>query len=279
MSSSNLSHVSNAVFNQPWLVTEGMLDIIAGVIESELAGVPRAAVNKRPVQKAETVDGVDIIPVIGVISPRLSMLDEISGGVSCEAIANQFDSAISNEESNAVLFIFDSPGGNAKGVFELADKIANARNNSTKPVLAHIEGTCASAAYLLASQCDEISATCGSELGSIGAYAKFVSRDRQMKNDGVESTVIRSDPMKGIGEDHLTGEQMRFLQDRINAIGAMFKSYVARNRPQAKLSEIGAKMFSAAKADGVEMPNAVEVGLCDKVCTREDILAAYGQKK
>ena len=66
MSSSNLSHVSNAVFNQPWLVTEGMLDIIAGVIESELAGVPRAAVNKRPVQKAETVDGVDIIPVIGV---------------------------------------------------------------------------------------------------------------------------------------------------------------------------------------------------------------------
>ena len=45
------------------------------------------------------------------------------------------------------------------------------------------------------------------------------------------------------------------------------------------LSEIGAKMFSAAKADGVEMPNAVEVGLCDKVCTREDILAAYGQKK
>ena len=265
----------SSVFNQPWLINEQMFDVIEAVIASELAGQTRPVPQRRASMEPRPVNNVDIIPVIGVISPRINLLDEISGGTSMEKVQEQFDAALANPDTVAVLFLFDSPGGNAKGVFEMADRIWHARQSQSKLILGHVEGQADSAAYLLASQCDELTATSGSTIGSIGAFAKFVSRDRQDKNAGIESVVIRSDPMKGIGADVLTNEQRAYLQQRINDMGRLFQSYVMRARPGAKLADAGAKQFMATVPDGAELPSAMDLGLLDRVATLGEVLYRF----
>lgn len=275
---STLSHVTAAVLLEPWLIHEPWLDIIAGILDSHLAGNPAPKVERKKSDAPWTQAGIDFIPVYGPIAPKMGLLENLSGGCSIADLRESFSAALQNDDSHAICFLFDSPGGNSKGGFEFADEIALQKRMTSKPVLAHVEGDCCSLAYLLASQCDELTMTVGSQAGSIGAFSKLVTRDRQMKNEGVESIVVRSSPLKGIGADAVTGEQMAHLQARIDAMNTMFRSYVSRARPNVDFSTRDmAGVFPAVSANEA-LPSAVALGLVDRVATRDAIISSHGKK-
>ena len=274
----NLSHVTAAVMQEPWLIQPAWLDVIAGILDSHLAGMPAPKVEKRKSDMPYVQAGVEFIPVVGPIAPKMGMMENLSGGCSVSDLRDSLNLALQNEDSRAICFLFDSPGGNSKGGFEFSDEIAIARAHTAKPILAHIEGDCCSLAYLFASQCDAITMTVGSQAGSIGAYSKYTDRSRMEQNAGVQSTVVRSSPLKGIGADSVTSAQLSHLQARIDAMNTMFQSYVTRSRPGVDFSARDMAGVFPAMSSVDSLPSAISVGLVDSIGTRENIIAAYGKK-
>lgn len=273
-----LSHVTAAVMQEPWLIQPAWLDVIAGILDSHLAGMPAPKVEKKKSDAPWLQAGIDFIPVCGPIAPKMGLLENISGGTSVSDLREALNTALQNEDSSAICFLFDSPGGNSKGGFEFADEIAIARQHTAKPILAHVEGDCCSLAYLFASQCDEITMTVGSQAGSIGAYSKFTDRSRMEQNAGVQSTVIRSSPLKGIGADAVTSQQLSHIQARIDAMNTMFQSYVSRSRPGVDFSARDMAGVFPAMSSQEALPSALAVGLVDRIGTREEIIRQHGRK-
>jgi hypothetical protein len=76
---------------------------------------------------------VALINVQGTISPRLSLMDEISGGCSAEDVGKAFDAAIADETVGTIVLNFDSPGGSVFGIQELGTRFtpAAARSGSS----------------------------------------------------------------------------------------------------------------------------------------------------
>jgi len=262
-----LIHVRRAIYGTPWLLKDAdTLDAYAEIFERAQDGLAAQQFERRELadDEPEIIDGVAVIPVVGPIARRMNLFSQISGGTSVEQLDRQFSLAMASD-APTVLFRFDSPGGTVNGIFELAEKIADARDNSDKFIIALAEGQCCSAAYLLASQSNEIVATVGSEVGSIGVYAKISNADRAMKNQGVDSVVVRSGELKGIGADNITPNQMAALQGRVNELFEMFKEVVQAGRA-------GVNIEDAASGLSFLPARALELGLIDKVATFEEVL-------
>lgn len=86
------------------------------------------------------------------------------GGSDYEEILDDLKAANSDNIVKGIFLSIDSPGGHACG----NDKVAKAISHAKKPVFAHSDGMCCSAAYAIASGASYISATADATIGSIG---------------------------------------------------------------------------------------------------------------
>ena len=96
--SNQLSHVTSAIMREPWLIEPVWLDIIAGILDSHLAGKEIPKVEKKKADGAYTQSGVDFIPVNGPIAPKMGLLENISGGTSVSALRDELAAALSNPD-------------------------------------------------------------------------------------------------------------------------------------------------------------------------------------
>lgn len=112
--------------------------------------------------------GVAKIPVEGTIMRRASLFTAMSGGVSTETLMKDFHTVYADPLVHSILFVFDSPGGEAYGIQELAAAIREKRDEDEKRIEAYCDGMCASAAYWLASATEKITTNPFAALGSIG---------------------------------------------------------------------------------------------------------------
>jgi ClpP class serine protease len=149
--------------SQPWAISPAGLQRSIAVV-SRLP-VPPEALNPTALparaglelDNSRTVtvrDGVATIPVRGTLTRYAGFFSRISGGTSYGALAQDFQTALDSPNVRAILWLFDSPGGEVNGMAELGAQIHGARG--TKPIVAYAGGELCSAAYLLASACDEI---------------------------------------------------------------------------------------------------------------------------
>lgn len=97
-------------------------------------------------------------------------------------LAQQIKEADNNPDIAAIILSINSPGGEARGAYILADAVREAK----KPVLAHIaHGMAASAAYWIASQADEIFVQHPmDEVGSVGAFVQLISNQGKLEKEG-----------------------------------------------------------------------------------------------
>lgn len=262
-----------------WMLTEEKLLQIGVILESyanDDEGMERMAAaaatyrgnnTKRPLQRE---GNAIIIDAIGVISKRMGMFSDISGGTSTETIDKQFSEALSSD-AKAIIFNVDSPGGAASGMPEFADKVHEAAQKSNKTIITCASGQMCSAAYYFGSQANEVYLSEGSFAGSIGVLAAFTDDSRRRANEGIQTTIIKTSPLKGAGMDGpLTPDQMQSIQARINAMGELFYSDVMRAR-----SDSGLNLKSYDPADIFMGKKAVEMGLCDGIATLDQILKRY----
>jgi signal peptide peptidase SppA len=268
-----------AVSNTVWLIAPGKMDDICEFLETKAQGldvspeaisiIVAARGQGKTLPAAPTMLGV--LPIRGVLSHRMGMMDDISGGTSTERIGQEFDAMVRNPDIRAIIMDIDSPGGVYPGTPELADRIRAARG--VKPIVAVANSEAASGAYWPASAADEIVVTPSGMVGSIGVLATHDDFSVLNEKRGIKRTYVTYGAHKAEfnPDAPLAAESVSELQRRVDEAGEMFVSALARNRGitrEAVLDRFGqGRMFSAGEA--------VERGMADRVGTFEETLARY----
>jgi len=137
---------------------------------------------------AQKIGSVAVINLFGPIYPKANLVSNASGGTSLEILKKTLNQAWADPSVKSVVLRTDSPGGSTYGVAELAEAIFQA----PKPTYAHASGTCASAAYWIASGCQGIYANQGALIGSIGVLIQYTDKTRARESAGFDDYVVVS---------------------------------------------------------------------------------------
>jgi capsid assembly protease len=183
-----------------------------------------------------TGDHVAVVHVGGLLMKNPSPLMQKLGASSTRDIHDEFERAMLDPNTRAVLLHVDSPGGTVDGTQSLADHIYNSRNRG-KPIHAVVDGLGASAAYWIASGAHKVyAATPTTQVGSIGVLSTHVDVSKALDNAGVKLTHVVSGPYKALGApSHPLGDDARSeMQSTVDGIHAEFAAHVARARGLSK---------------------------------------------
>ncbi len=273
--------ILKAAAETPWAVDRRKLEQIAAFLQLKADGldVPeelRAEVTaaRHAASKPHVARGVAIIPVLGVISYRVNMLDEISGGggTSIQQLTSDFREAVNNPDVGTIVLQIDSPGGAVGGIPELADEIFAARDQ--KKIIAVADTMSASAAYWLMSAASEVVVTPSGEVGSIGVYAMHLDESAALEMEGLRPTFISAGKFKTEGHfaEPLGDEARAAIQADVDAFYAMFTKAVAKGRGVP----VGEVRNGFGQARMVLAKDAKAMGMVDRVDTFSNVLARLG---
>ena len=229
----------------PWALMPDRLQVAAGVLHhwacgktadhrtlAEIAAYRQARDTRRETLALNTLDGIAVLPLYGVLAQRANMVDDISGpgGTSTQLFARALRQACSDDTVGAILIDIDSPGGSVFGAAELADIIRQAR--SSKPIYAIANSQAGSAAYWVGCAAGELYVTPSGEVGSIGVWQMHSDYSRMLDDDGVRTTLIAAGKYKIEGNPYQPLEEgaRAFLQTRVDEYYAAFTQAVAGNR-------------------------------------------------
>jgi len=202
----------------------------------------------------------DGIAVIGINGPMMKG-DSKYGGTSTIRTRYAVRSAARDDKVKAILLSIDSPGGTVAGTGELAHDVMKAR--LAKPVHAHIEDLGASAAYWVASQAENVTASDTAEIGSIGTVAIVEDTSKMAEMQGITVHVISSGEYKGSLTPgvEISKKQLAYVQERVDAINERFLAAVEQGRgiPRASLAQIAdGKVYIADQARRLGLINTVQ---------------------
>lgn len=263
--------IMGLVFNQPWAILPGMYTIMQELLlyraaenrltDEEIATRLDAAV--RPQQRHQGGGAVAVLPLQGVISQRMNMMADVSGGTSTEQFGAAFNAAMADPAVVGIVIDIDSPGGAVVGVQELWSTIMSARGQ--KPIVAMANSMAASAAYWIATAADEIIVTPGGDVGSIGVLTAHHDFSAKLEMDGERITVVSAGKKKADLNPFapLSERGLSDLQGRADEIYSTFVSAVAQGRgktPAVVRSGFGEGGMVAAK-------EAVSLGMADRIGT------------
>lgn len=269
-------NVARFAASQPWALMDEKLAEIEALLTLRLQGVKMtdeereywAAVG-RSTMTGGAGGAVAVLPVFGVISQRMSMMTEMSGGTSTERLTQSFREVMADPQVAAIVLNVDSPGGSVYGIDELATEIRKARG--TKPIIAQANSLMASAAYYIASAADEIVVTPSGEVGSIGVKAMHLDHSAQNEMLGVKATLVKAGKHKGEVDPNLplSDDALAHLQEDVNRYYDMFVSAVAAGRGVS--AEAVRNGFGEGRVVGAK--DAVRLGMADRVATLDETLA------
>jgi signal peptide peptidase SppA len=220
----------------------------------------RAAADRR---QRDAQGGVAVLPLHGVISPRVHDVEGVStgGGASAEGFAAALRALAADSAVTGIVIDVDSPGGNVLGIPEAVAAVREARE--VKPVTAVAHHWAASAAYWIASAAGELVVTPSGEVGSIGVYAYHEDLSKRFEMLGVKPTLIKAGTHKAEGHPAfpLGEEAAAYAQEQVNAIYGAFVRDVAKGRgvPVATVRD------SFGDGRMVAAQEAVRRGMADRV--------------
>ena len=241
-------------------------------LQGELASIDfksLARYNDDDSEPTYTVEnGVATIDVRGLLVPETSS-DYRSWGVTGYAnLADYIQQANDDYSVERIVLDIDSVGGYVKGQHLVDDTLANI----TKPIETFVSGNAYSAAYRIAVQTDQITASQFAGIGSIGTIVKHTERTGYLKQIGVKVTNIRSGKWKAVfGDDEpLSDEQEAEIQAGVDANAQEFFEHVASHRG------LQADTIAALEGRCFEAAQAKELGLIDAIA---DSVAASSSTK
>lgn len=279
--------VASNILRGTWLIDSGVartqLPIVMNVIKGIHAFEPMSEVEKLALApydvKAAAGDSssnpqnnvnpnlktIKIIPVMGVLMKNT----EECGPVGMLDLAKCIEEADNDRSIDAIILKIDSPGGMVNGSQTFADAILKC----SKPVIAFIQdGMCASAAYWIASCCDEIvSSHDTNTIGNIGVYCTLADFKSYYEKQGlpVHEIYAEQSTEKNAGyKDAMKGDYTKIQKGDLNLIAAKFIESVQTNR-KGKLNLSIADPF---KGDTYQASRAIEIGLIDRIGSFDDAI-------
>lgn len=207
----------------------------------------------------DVVQGVAFIPVTGTLVHRSTSLRPYSGMLGYNAIAQNFMTALHDDNVRAIVLDCNSPGGEVSGCFDLVDLIYGARG--PKPIVAILDDMAYSACYAIASAADTVAVPRTGGVGSVGVIAMHADFSVAIKDAGVKVTIFQYGARKADGSEYfpLSKEARERFQADVDELGKLFVDTVARNRG------ITAAAVRATQATTFMGADGVRVGFADDV--------------
>jgi len=229
----NIAKLRAALLNgKPMAIYPPALGGIMAALESGSVEAIQVAAAIEPPDEVQSVGGVAVIPVLGVLQDAPDVWTAMGFGTAYQDIERQFAAAMADPEVKSVALYIDSPGGSAIGVKRLADAIYAARG--AKPIVAYTSGMMASAGYYLAAAADRIEASADAMVGSIGTIAEHQDISKALDEFGVKVTNLTNvrSPNKALGNPYepLSADAKAKLLSFVDSYGESFISDVARYR-------------------------------------------------
>jgi signal peptide peptidase SppA len=275
MSNHGYEHVLGFALDHPWAITRPMLQVIAGILARRIAGqdveraeIEAALVNRKNLPQPRA-GSIAIIPVYGVIAPRMNVMSEMSGGTTFERLTGQLREAMGNKTVKTIVQDIDSPGGNVAGATEYARELLKARTK--KPIIAQIQYTGASAAYWLASCCTEIVAAPSARIGSVGVYTSHDDISEALAKLGVKRKYLSAGDGKVDGHEAepLSAAAEARMTAAITEAYEQFVGDVVKGRGAGMTADRVRKDWKAHVYGSAE---ALSLGMIDSIATLDDTI-------
>ncbi len=269
-----LPHLASRLYGTPLLLARTKLDIILSVlgsridwpIQSELALPPPRA---SPSGQHMAATGIAVVPVHGSLVRRAIALDAASGLTSYGDIAAMLDAAAADPTVSGILLDIDSPGGEAGGVFELAQRIRAV--DAIKPVWALACDSAFSAAYAIACAASRVFVTQTAGVGSIGVIAMHVDQSVRDAQEGYRFTAVSAGDFKNDLSPHQPIDKAALgrLQSEVDRLYGLFVDHVVSMRGMQ------AKTVRDTQAGLFFGPDAVRCGLADSLASADQVISEF----
>ncbi len=268
-----LPHLAGRLIGTPLLLARAKLDVLLAVL-GERIGAPQVSVAAfEPViaPSVRTQSSIAVIPVFGTLVRRTNGLEAASGLTSYSELAARLQAASVDTAVRGVLLEIDSPGGEAGGVFELAEHVHALAQH--KPVWAVAVDSALSAAYAIAAAANRVVVTRTAGVGSIGVIAMHVDQSTRDAQQGYRYTPILAGAHKADLSPHavLAPEALTRLQREVDRLYDLFVDHVALMRG------LDSDSIRATEAGLYFADDAVHAGLADAVGGFDDTLAEFAQ--
>ena len=217
-------------------------------------------------EKEQNFPFVSVLTVDGPITRN-------GGGCSYGSIdhRNMMIRAANHPLCRGHIFIINTPGGSAWAKNDYEQAINYARSLG-QPVIAFIDGMCASAGIYLASFCDErYYMHPKDEIGCIGVMASFYTQADGSKNQFTDETYHELyDPesfdknreFRDIAND---GDSEKLVKE-LAELGVEFRADIKKACPNAKDEHLHGKVFNAEDVKGILMDDQSDFLSCVKRC-------------
>lgn len=264
-----------SLLNRPQLIEPAAGAAVLSVLapEARLEGYDDEADNDaREYREYQVVNGIAVIPIIGELVHRGGSLRPVSGRCSYQAIADTLAQALADPSVSAILLDVDSPGGEAAGCLDFAERVRSMRG--MKPLWGSINQRATSAAYAIVSACDRVLIGKDAHAGSIGVVSYHTDISKALGKGGIVVTYLYAGARKidGVPALPLSDEARAVFQADIDAMYQRFCEVVAANRG---LTVEAVRKTEAAIYRGED---AVRVGLADQISTMEEAIMALESK-
>ena len=202
-------------------------------------------------------NGMAVVPVMGVLGDWMPY----------SYITGMIEKALKRDDINEIVLLIDSPGGAVAGLFDSCRFIEKA--SKKKKCTAYVTGMACSAAYAIATACDEIYMMEDAEVGSCGCYAHAVEySDAYFEKEGFLHRVFRSKCSPKNNCSVITDEaEAEAFQEEIDALGDKYLKYVAKRR---KCSYSDA-LENFGKGGVLMGEKAIAAGMVDGIKTLEEL--------
>lgn len=274
-------HLVGYALEHPWAITPSMLAMIAGLLASRMAGedpdpaaIARAEELRAAREYAVSTGGtVRVIPMYGVIAPRMNLFSEMSGGTTFDALTSQLTAAVNDPNVKAIVFDVDSPGGNVAGATEFAREVLRAR--TVKPIYAQAQHLMASAAYHPMACATEVIGSPSSMTGAIGVYTIYDDLTAALDQLGIKREVFTAGKFKaeGVGGTGLTDEAREHIKSLIDGAYSRMIGDIAKGRG-VSAADVRTG-FGEGRVLGAEEAKAAR--LIDRIATLQETLARATQ--
>jgi signal peptide peptidase SppA len=271
----DLPYLASRLYGTPLLIARPKLEVILGVVARKLAGdtlamPPPATVDTGMTGGLQNLEGIAVIPVFGTLVRRTSYIGAASGLTSYHDIEAMAEAAFADPMVKAVLLEIDSSGGEAGGVFDLAQHLRALSQTSGKPLWAIADEAALSAAYAIACAADRLWLTRTAEVGSIGVVAVHVDESVADAKAGMSYTFLHAGAHKVDGHPHapLPAPVAADIQADIEQLHDQFIALVAgirRLTPEA-IRDTEARVYRGEAA--------LQAGLADQIGTRAEAITA-----
>lgn len=210
-------------------------------------------------EENEDVKVVHVLPVRGLMLKH----DQVCGPVGTRTLSHRLLEADSNKSVLGHVLIFETGGGTANSVPELAEAIKACK----KPVIAWVDGMMCSAGQYAGSYCQEIIASRETDMvGSIGTMIIYEGRKAISEEDGgnvVHLRIYADDATEKNQEfeEAINNFNVKLVKERIlNPHNQEFINDIKSNRPGVKDQHLHGATFQAKEAIGALVDSIGDFG-------------------